>query len=60
MVDKDCNIKIGDVISTSGLNDINKGIYVGKVSRIDDDGLGLTLDVDLIDNKHLNYVGVIK
>ena len=60
MVDKDCNIKIGDVISTSGLNDINKGIYVGKVSRIDDDGLGLTLDVDLTDNKHLNYVGVIK
>lgn len=60
MVDKECNIGIGDIVSTSGLNDISKGIYVGKVSKIDDDGLGLILDVNLIGNKHLNYVGVIK
>lgn len=60
MLDKECNISIGDVVSTSGLNDINKGIYVGKVSKIDEDGLGLILDVELINNKYLNYVGVIK
>lgn len=60
MVDKECNISVGDIVSTSGLNDINKGIYVGKVSKIVEDGLGLILDVDLINNKHLNYVGVIK
>ena len=60
MVDKECNISVGDIVSTSGLNNINKGIYVGKVSKIVEDGLGLILDVDLINNKHLNYVGVIK
>lgn len=60
MIDKECNVKLGDIVSTSGLNDIPKGIYVGKVSKIDDDGLGLILEVELVNNKHLNYVGVIK
>lgn len=60
MIDKECKISIGDNVVTSGLNDISKGIYVGKVKRINEDSLGYILEVDLINNKHLNYVGVIK
>lgn len=60
MIEKECNVSVGDKIYTSGLNDIVKGIYVGEVSNIIEDELGLILDVKLIDNRNLNYVGVIK
>lgn len=60
MIDKECKISIGDNVVTSGLNDISKGIYIGKVRKINEDNLGYVLDIDLINNKHLNYVGVIK
>ena len=60
MIEKECNVSVGDKIYTSGLNDIVKGIYVGEVSNIIEDELGLVLDVKLIDNRNLNYVGVIK
>lgn len=60
MIDKECKISVGDNVITSGLNDISKGIYIGKVRKVNEDSLGYVLDIDLINNKHLNYVGVIK
>ena len=60
MVDKECNVSEGDKVYTSGLGNIVKGIYVGSVSKVDNDSLGLVLDINLIDNSNLNYVGVIK
>ena len=60
MIEKECNVSVGDKLYTSGLNDIVKGIYVGEVSNIVEDELGLILEVKLIDNRNLNYVGVIK
>lgn len=60
MVDKECNVREGDKVYTSGLGNIVKGIYVGSVSKVDNDSLGLVLSIDLIDNSNLNYVGVIK
>lgn len=60
MVDKECNVSVGDKVYTSGLGNIVKGIYVGSVSKVDNDSLGLVLDINLIDNSNLNYVGVIK
>lgn len=60
MIDKECKISVGDNVITSGLNDISKGIYIGRVRKINEDSLGYVLDIDLINNKHLNYVGVIK
>lgn len=60
MIDKECNVREGDKVYTSGLGNIVKGIYVGSVSKVDNDSLGLVLDINLIDNSNLNYVGVIK
>lgn len=60
MIDKDCNVSVGDIVVTSGLNDISKGIYVGEVNHVEEDDLGYVLEIKLLDNKHLNYVGVIK
>lgn len=60
MVDKECNVREGDKVYTSGLGNIVKGIYVGSVSKVDNDSLGLVLNINLIDNSNLNYVGVIK
>lgn len=60
MVDKECNVSVGDKVYTSGLGNIVKGIYVGSVSKVGNDSLGLVLDINLIDNSNLNYVGVIK
>lgn len=60
MVDKECNVSVGDKVYTSGLGNIVKGIYVGSVSKVDNDSLGLVLDINLINNSNLNYVGVIK
>ena len=60
MIDKECNVREGDKVYTSGLGNIVKGIYVGSVSKVDNDSLGLVLDINLIDISNLNYVGVIK
>lgn len=59
MVDKDCNINKGDKVVTSGLNNIIKDIYVGEVIDVSEEELGLIINVNLIDNKYLNYVGVL-
>ena len=60
MVDKVCKIDINDKVYTSGLGGVLGGIYVGDVVDIIDDNLGYVLDINLVDNKGLNYVGVIK
>ena len=54
------SVSVGDYVYTSGLGNIVEGIYVGSVSKVDNDSLGLVLDINLIDNSNLNYVGVIK
>lgn len=59
MIDKECNINKGDKVVTSGLNNIIKDIYVGEVMEVSEDELGLIIDIKLINNKYLNYVGVI-
>ena len=61
MVDKYSDVRVGDIIYTSGLDDVVGGIYVGKVSevKIDADGLGKFLKVDYLENKNLNYVYVV-
>lgn len=59
MVDKKCNIKEGDKVVTSGLNNIIKDIYIGEVINVSEDELGLIIKVNLINNKYLNYVGVL-
>lgn len=59
MIDKKCNIKEGDNVVTSGLNNIIKDIYIGEVINVSEDELGLIIKVNLINNKYLNYVGVL-
>ncbi len=61
MLDKYSNVKVGDLVYTSGLGNISKGIYVGKVSKVymDKDGLGKEALVSLVDNSNLNYVGIL-
>lgn len=62
MLDKYSDIKEGDLVYTSGFSEVEKGIYVGKVKKVflDNEGLGKEVEVELADNKNLNYIGVIK
>lgn len=62
LLDKYSEINEGDLVYTSGLNEIPKDIYVGVITKVtmDSDNLGKKVDVKLIDNNYLNYVGVIK
>ncbi len=62
LLDKYSDIKEGDKVYTSGYGDAPKGIYIGKVSKVtyDKEKLGKEVKVELINNKNLNYVGVIK
>lgn len=61
LLDKYSDIKVGDLVYTSGLNDIPKDIYVGKITKVtmDSENLGKQVEVELVNNKYLNYVGVI-
>lgn len=61
MIDKYSDIKVGDLIYTSGLDGVASDLYVGKVLRVyeDEDELGLKVDVKIVNNGNLNYV-VIK
>jgi rod shape-determining protein MreC len=60
MVDKNSNISIGDLVYTSGLDDVLGDVFVGVVTDIseDSDNLGKILCVDFVDNTNLNYVVV--
>ena len=61
MLDKYSEIKEGDLVYTSGLSYMPKGIYVGKIKSVgfDKDNLGQEAEVLLVDNDNLNYVAVI-
>lgn len=61
LVDKYADIKVGDLVYTSGLNEIPKDIYIGKIKKVnmDNENLGKEIEIELINNKYLNYVGVI-
>lgn len=61
LLDKYSEIKIGDLVYTSGLNDIPEDIYVGKIVDVamDSENLGKKVKVELINNDDLNYVGIV-
>lgn len=62
MLNKYSDIKEGDLVYTSNYGDVEKDIYVGIVKKVsyDKDRLGKEVEVELVDNKNLNYIGVIK
>lgn len=62
MLDKYSDIKEGDFIYTSGLSNIPSGLLVGKVTsvKMDDNALGKEVKVDLINNKNINYIAILK
>ena len=56
-------IKIGDILTTSGLGNLPKGIYIGKIQKIEKDNynLGTILYVEPNqDMNDINYVAVLK
>ena len=61
MVDKYSDISIGDLVYTSGLDNILGNIYIGKVKDIflDEDGLSNKVIIEYEDNNYLNYVYVV-
>ena len=61
MVDKYSDISIGDLVYTSGLDNILSDIYIGKVKDIslDEDGLSNKVIIEYEDNCNLNYVYVV-
>lgn len=61
MVDKYSDISIGDLVYTSGLDNILSDIYIGKVIDIslDEDGLSNKVIIEYEDNNYLNYVYVV-
>ena len=61
MVDKYSDISIGDLVYTSGLDNILNDIYIGKVKDIslDEDGLSNKVIIEYEDNCNLNYVYVV-
>ena len=61
MVDKYSDISIGDLVYTSGLDNILSDIYIGKVKDIslDEDRLSNKVIIEYEDNSNLNYVYVV-
>ena len=61
MIDKYTEIKEGDIVYTSGLDNVVGNIFLGKVTKVklDSDGLGKELEIDYVNNKNLNYVYVV-
>ena len=62
MLDKYSEVKEGDVVYTSGLSKITAGILVGEVTsvKMDSHALGKEAKVNLVNNKNLNYIAIIK
>lgn len=62
MLNKYSDIKVGDLVYTSGYGEVEKGLLVGTVCDVsyDNDGLGKEVKVKLIDNNYLNYVGIVR
>ena len=61
MIDKYSDISAGDLVYTSGLDNILSDIYIGKVKDIslDEDGLSNKVIIEYEDNCNLNYVYVV-
>ncbi|MBE6145102.1 MAG: rod shape-determining protein MreC [Firmicutes bacterium] len=61
MIDKYSDISVGDLVYTSGLDNILGNIYIGKVKDIslDEDGLSNKVIIEYEDNNYLNYVYVV-
>ena len=63
-IDKDSNINEGSIVKTSGMNkEFPKGIYIGKVKKIeiDKDNLSKVLYVEINQNLNkIHYVAVVK
>ena len=61
LLDKYSELKVGDIITTSGLTNIPEGLYVGKITKVkmDENNLGQELEVELVDTSDLIYVGVL-
>ena len=61
MIDKYSDISVGDLVYTSGLDNILSDIYIGKVKDIslDEDGLSYKVIIEYEDNCNLNYVYVV-
>lgn len=62
MLDKYSEVKEGDVVYTSGLSKIPAGLLVGEVTsvKMDSNALGKEAKVNLVNNKNLNYIAIIK
>lgn len=62
MLDKYSEVKEGDVVYTSGLSRIPAGLLVGEVTsvKMDSNALGKEAKVNLVNNKNLNYIAIIK
>ncbi|HIS18952.1 MAG TPA: rod shape-determining protein MreC [Candidatus Coprovivens excrementavium] len=62
LLDKYSEIKEDTLVYTSGYGKIAEGIYIGKIKKVamDKDNLGKEVIVDLIDNRHLNYIAVMR
>lgn len=61
MINKYDDISEGDIVYTSGLDDVIGGLYVGIVKdvKLDKDGLGKELEIEYVNNKHLNYLYIV-
>lgn len=62
LLDKYSDIKEGDLVYTATYGDTLDGIYVGKVKSVtyDSDSLGKKAEIEIANNKNLNYIGVVK
>ncbi len=62
LLDKYSDISIGEKVYTSGIGYLNGNVYVGEIEDIihDKNTSGVRLKVQLVDNQHLNYVGIMK
>ena len=61
MLDKYSDIKVGDIVYTSGLDEVPSDIYVGKVIEVNNDNedLGKIAKVEIVNNRNLNYVYIV-
>ena len=61
MLDKYSDIKVGEKVYTSGLDESLGDIYIGEVLNVyyDQEGLGKNVDVKYVNNDNLNYVVVL-
>ncbi len=61
LLDKYNTLNEGDEVYTSNYGGLPNDIYIGKVTKIlpDSEKLGCLAQIDLVDNRHLNYIAVV-